>query len=374
MVGHSFHHRSVGRCHRRSSHLLILAIFFFCLYDIRIKGFTITKPTTSSSLNHQHHDATTTMYAIQDRLLDVLRLQWEDGKRSNNEDNQSSPAKDTKQSVPFIIQRIGRGNKQEIEEITKLCIGVFFNEQEGLDSKVNTPWKSLQLAYLGNLQRGDILARNAFNKDQLVDLIVARRIYSVDGSSNNKIEGKGASSVVGDNCQIFNAEQLPSSNGAETRLVVGEIIGYCEMTEKKFGLGGKFEDDAEEKSRPYLGNLSVAKYARSSGVGSALLDECESVVSDEWNAGHTEIVLQVEEDNTSAIQFYKRRGWEFAFADPTCRRFDTSGIFLKESRITKFAMVKRLQRRKGGQNGLSNGGDAAESVLDKLRNSFFVRK
>ena len=107
-----------------------------------------------------------------------------------------------------------------------------------------------------------------------------------------------------------------------------------------------------------------------------LIDECEAIVS-EWDAGHTEIVLQVEEDNTLAIQFYKRRGYEFVFADPTCRRYDTSGFFLKESRITKYAMIKRLdQRMKApGQNGFSNGENATgESILDKLRNSFFVKK
>ena len=255
------------------------------------------------------------------------------------------------------------------------------------DKKTTAPWKAVQLAYLRNYQRGDILSRNAFKKDQLVDLIVARRVYSVDESSNMNAIANKIDSVD----QIFNADQLPAG-GDESKFYAGEIIGYCEMVEKKFGLGCNFEgyepndddndeeddDDEkevkmEEKLRPYLGNLSVVKYARRSGVGSKLIDEGEQVVR-EWDAGHTEIVLQVEEDNPSAVQFYKRRGWEFVFADPTCRRYDTSGFFLKESRVTKYAMIKRLDQQRADQNGLKEANDAGESLMDKLRNSFFVSK
>ena len=376
MVAAIHHHHCcrwlLAAVRRRRSFYLFVLVALAC--TIRVSAFT----------THHHYDTTTAMYAVQDRLLDGLRSKWENGESNrNNDENESSPTiKDTaKQRVPFIIQRLGRGNEKDIKEITKMCVEVFFNEQEGAVNKVTTPWKSLQLAYLGNLQREDIQLRNAFgNKGRFVDLIVARRVYSVEDGVSNNVNGKEADVIIESDCQIFNAEQLSSRGGGESRLVIGEIIGYCEMMEKKFGLGGNFEgndpNDTEEKLRPYLGNLSVAKYARFSGVGSKLLDECEAIVS-EWGAGHTEIVLQVEEDNTSAIQFYKRRGWEFVFADPTCRRYDTSGFFLKESRITKYAMIKRLdQRMKApGQNGFNNGENATgESILDKLRNSFFVKK
>jgi ribosomal protein S18 acetylase RimI-like enzyme len=340
---------------------------------VSISAFTTHHASLLNNNNHQYDILTTTIHlAVQDKILDGLRSKLDDGESRNN-NNQSTSIKETSKRIPFIIQRIGRGNKKEIEEITKLCIEVFFNDQEGV-IKANTPWKALQLAYLRNYQKGDILARNAFKKDQLVDLIVARRVYFMDGS----VSANDNSDSIGSDCQIFNAEQLPTDEG-ESRLIVGEIIGYCEMTEKKFGLGGNFEVNepkiAEERLRPYLGNLSVVKYARFSGVGSKLLDECEAVATG-WNSGHTEIVLQVEEDNTSAIQFYKRRGWEFVFADPSCRRYDTTGFLLKETRVTKYAMIKRLDKRmKAGQNGYNNEKNATgESILDKLRSSFFVKK
>ena len=328
---------------RQRRHFYVLLVLLAVVFNICIEAFT-------------------TKRMLQPKL---------DGESVNDGGNQSS--NDTKQRIPFIVQRLGRGSKHEIEEITQLCVDVFFNDapNNNNDKKRLAPWKAVQLAYLRNYQKGDWQMRNAFKKDQLVDLIVARRVYSVDASSN--INGN-KNTIISSDGQIFNADQL-LSGGGESKLLAGEMIGYCEMTEKKFGLGGNFEnkpnDAEEEKLRPYLGNLSVVKYARQSGVGSKLVDEGEEVVR-EWDAGHTEIVLQVEEDNPSAIQFYKRRGWEFVFADPTCRRYDTSGLFLKESRITKYAMIKRLdQTMKADQNGETSS--TGESMLDKIRNSFFVR-
>ena len=367
---------------RRWLYLFILVTTAAC-----ISAFT-SKHAPGRIHHHYRHGTTTSVQlALQDTILDSLQSKSVDGK-SDKDVDQASSMNDTKQRVPFMIQRLGRGNNKEIEEITQLCVDVFFNEQKDEVTNNNVaPWKALQLAYLRNYQRGDILSRNAFKKDQLVDLIVARRVYSVDASSPMNAN---TNEILDSDNQIFNADYLPSG-GVASQLVAGEIIGYCEMMEKKFGLGGKFEgqqpnndnmrdnddqedkDDEEKKLRPYLGNLSVVKYARRSGVGSRLMDEGEQIVR-EWDAGHTEIVLQVEEDNPSAIQFYKRRGWEFVFADPTCRRYDTSGFFLKESRITKYAMIKRLDEQKANQNvGSREASSSGESLIDKLRNSFFVK-
>jgi len=378
VTNHFYYHWMTVLPQRRRSLYLLLLVTIAC-NTLCISGFT-TKHALVRNIP-------TSLQSIQDTLLDSLQTKLDS---ESSDVDQSTSTYGSKQRIPFIIQRLGRGTKKEIEEITQLCVDVFFNAQEDVpnnnDKKSTAPWKAVQLAYLRNYQRGDILSRNAFKKDQLVDLIVARRVYSVDESSNMNVIANKIDSAD----QIFNADQLPAG-GDESTLVCGEIIGYCEMVEKKFGLGGNFEGDEpndddnekdddekevkmEEKLRPYLGNLSVVKYARRSGVGSKLMDEGEQVVR-EWDAGHTEIVLQVEEDNPSAVQFYKRRGWEFVFADPTCRRYDTSGFFLKESRVTKFAMIKRLDQQKADQNGLNEANDdAGESLMDKLRNSFFVSK
>ena len=164
--------------------------------------------------------------------------------------------------------------------------------------------------------------------------------------------------------------------------VTDEIIGYVEVMEKQFGLGGNFNNEkpkpiinnrkkkkkkqSGEKPRPYLGNLSVVDYARKSGIGSKLVETCEKVVLG-WNRGHKEIVLQVEDDNKSAIQFYKRRGYEFVYADPTCRRFDTSGFILKETRVTKYAMLKRLPVADRSKD------EEANDIGQKIKGFFFAQ-
>jgi ribosomal protein S18 acetylase RimI-like enzyme len=344
--------------------------------------------------------------------------------RDSRRDQESTSSE--QQRIPFIIENIGRGEKNEIQEIVNLCIDVFFNAQEqsdinlqevfdtkSLDATSKTrkmtqqksipPWKSMQLAYLRNFQTGEILARNTFNKEQYVNLIVARRVYAAPHSGTNKKNIRGLNKLRrvylidddDDNAyQIFNADLLNTSsmkkNGDGSsatgyNMVAGEIIGYCEVSEKNFGLGGNYESmtqkrrntstaatPGENKLRPYLSNLSVVDYARRSGVGSKLLDAAEAAVRN-WNAGHTEIVLQVEEDNTNAIQFYKRRGWEFVFADPTCRRYDTSGFFLRECRITKYAMIKRLDTITPDAINDSDERNSATSFIEKFMNSFFSK-
>jgi ribosomal protein S18 acetylase RimI-like enzyme len=268
--------------------------------------------------------------------------------------------------IPYVIQKIGRGNKREIDEITRLCIDVFFNEQTENAVKTPqrmTPWKAVQLAYLRNSQAGDILTRNAFRKNQLVDIIVARRVYRVMANE----EMKNAKFIQQSADQIYNKEELSLNDEVQTKLVLGDVIGYCEVIEKNFGLG---DNISSGKPLPYLANLSVSKFARQSGVGSKLLEVSEEVVRD-WNVGHTRMVLQVEEDNTDAIQFYKKRGWEFVYADPTCRRFDTSGFFLKESRITKYAMVKQLETNKFDEDKPGQGKQSG-THFQKLKDLWFV--
>ena len=384
--------------------------------------------------------------ALQEKILENFQISWGNNaeiskKRYSKKNNvhgrdsrrdqestssvQQEQHHQQQQRIPFIIENIGRGEKNEIEEIVNLCIDVFFNQQEQNDVKLQEvfdasswdatsktskmtqqksipPWKAMQLAYLRNFQTGEILARNAFNKEQFVNLIVARRVYAAPPSGTNKIKIRGMKkhrrvNLIDDEddaYQIFNADLLNSSsttkNGdgssATGHMVAGEIIGYCEVSEKNFGLGGNYESmkqkrrntssttttPGENKLRPYLSNLSVVDYARRSGVGSKLLDAGEAAVRN-WNAGHTEIVLQVEEDNTNAIQFYKRRGWEFVFADPTCRRYDTSGFFLRECRITKYAMIKRLDAITPDATNDSDESDSTTSFIEKFMSSFFSK-
>ena len=370
--------------------ILFVAIILCSLADIYcVYAWSVPSLSTRTS--------STSLFAVQDKISGLglgLGLQWDSTPIEKSEtsgsniNGRNTNGKEEQQRVPFIIQKIGRGNKSEIEEITNVCIDVFFNDQK---DKKKTPWKALQLAYLGNMQRSDILARNTFKRDMNCDLIIARRVYPAETSQLVDLiddDKKETNNIIGDTSQIYNLDQLlktTQSSGGREVYIAGEVIGYCEVTEKNFGLGGKFSNtkamkspsnkkkkkSVSEKPRPYLGNLSVVDYARNSGVGSKLVDTCEEVVQS-WNGKHTEIVLQVEEDNKAAIQFYKRRGYEFVFADPTCRRYDTSGFILKETRITKYAMRKQLDTDERNESQSNSDGKSGD-ISKKIRNFFFVQ-
>lgn len=70
--------------------------------------------------------------------LNRLRINF-----SNNTKSEQSAEKDSSlppdERIPFVIQKIGRGDTENIEEITRLCIDVFFNDQDGVtDPKLKT--------------------------------------------------------------------------------------------------------------------------------------------------------------------------------------------------------------------------------------------
>ena len=132
----------------------------------------------------------------------------------------------------------------------------------------------------------------------------------------------------------------------------GKILGFVDITEKNFGFGEELEmelsGDSTVTKRPVLTNLAVVAKARKSGVGSKLVEACEKAVL-AWcppmaSKKHSEIVLQVEETNSNAQRFYEKRGYKVLFADPSCRRLDSSGILLRKVRTTKICFRKELKK------------------------------
>ena len=53
-------------------------------------------------------------------------------------------------------------------------------------------------------------------------------------------------------------------------------------------------------------------------------------------------MLEVEEDNSNALQFYQNRDYKILYEDPTSRRYDTSGLFLQQKRCKRIVMHKQL--------------------------------
>jgi len=192
--------------------------------------------------------------------------------------------------------------------------------------------------------------------------------------------------------KIYNKEYLPRSNNSQRiedeSYVAGEILGFCEVSARPIGLAApdildKESTDVDDNTpvadvtiksksststplRPLLTNLAVQKYARKSGIGSQLLSKCEAVVSAQWNPNYKELVLQVEEDNPNAISFYQKRGYQTLYADKSARRFDTSGLLLRQVRSTKVCMRKSLNQNMGQAKLNGAASSWGESVTDFL--------
>jgi len=198
-----------------------------------------------------------------------------------------------------------------------------------------------------------------FGYGKTYDFFVARKIVQVSTSSTNVSDGE-----LVDPSNVYNAHALENAK-VGTSFVRGEIIGFVDVTKKAFGLAPGFDSDdrpltdflfngentapigqksqSDTPLRPVLTNLCVKEEARQSGVGSMLVEACENAVVNLWETPHDEMILEVEEDNVAAQRFYEKRGYRPLFADPTCRRYDTSGLFLEQVRTTKISYRKDLR-------------------------------
>ena len=209
------------------------------------------------------------------------------------------------------------------------------------------PWTLVQLKYLSTIQAADLRRRKRNTRDDAppVEMFVARRVIPMKSP-----EVALTTPLILDLERIQNLE-LDRSTVRSSRTVDyvrGEIVGFCEVSERPYGLGDvpgatrgkrKSPNGRPNPWRPFLTNLSVINDARNSGIGSQLMEACETAVED-W--GGEEVILEVEADNERALAFYQKRGYDTVFSDPTGRRFTTAGFFLSKERCIKVCMRKPL--------------------------------
>ena len=231
-----------------------------------------------------------------------------------------------------------------------------------LNFLIYRPWKKLQLGYLRGIQAGDLRMRKVFSGSRTkTEMFVARRVIPMDSP-----EVAQTTPLIIDFAMIQNLKI-----DKNTDYVRGEILGFCEVAERGYGLGDNDEPrgkTAIKKSqkprtvRPILTNLSVKTEARKSGVGGKLMEACEKAVAD-W--GGDEMILEVESDNERALEFYKKRGYGEVFTDPACRRFNTNGFFLTKERCAKICMRKVFE-----DSSQQNPANSAVNDLSKMFQSF----
>jgi ribosomal protein S18 acetylase RimI-like enzyme len=259
----------------------------------------------------------------------------------------------SQEKVPFIIESILQPHDFVFREISEMCIDSFFNNGKA------SPWKMLQLQSLRTLQQGDLRRRRAQYPDTNI-MLLARRVVPMPGTDDPFLLRSSypalSQPLILDTSTIFNR---PSAS--EVEYVRDQVVGFVEVTLRPYGLGSSgsgvsnvwplgsssinsptsFDGD---EVRPMVTNLAVAKTARRSGVASALMNELERCVVQQWcsDSGSAEVVLEVEHDNVAAQQFYRKRGYQVLFEDPTSRQYDVSGLWLQQKRCTRWIMRKTL--------------------------------
>jgi ribosomal protein S18 acetylase RimI-like enzyme len=281
---------------------------------------------------------------------------------STNEDSREQRVQFSNKQVdkiPFIVERVPiRPPLKLYKEIAQMCINAFFNTDNSktytaamLDVDHTPFYKEWQLHYLRTLQAGDLERRR--RREPLKNtMFIARRVVPLSSFSSDVIRQP----LLKQNPLVLDTNRIQNRpfNDNDEEYVYGELIGFVEVTLRSYALG---EEGRKSVERPVLTNLSVSRSARQSGVGSALMDACERVAAREYCGqrgdasymlGSTtivpEIVLEVEEDNVNAIQFYRKRGYVDVFTDPTSRRYDTSGLWLQQVRCKRLVMKKDLRR------------------------------
>jgi len=257
-----------------------------------------------------------------------------------------------------------------------MCIEAFFNDDDTAKSagekqrrrrannknaKITMPWKAAQLGYLRTLQIADLKARNR-RDDNTNMMFVARRVVPLEDVADEATKRAIANEqpLLLDLDGVYNLP--PNADVRNQDYAKGEVMGFVEVTKREYALPYELDEQSrsnnnnqhfmlatnpfqsmqptKDRKRPILTNLSVCAEARKSGVGSKLVEWCERTVMKEWST--YEIVLEVEDDNENAKRFYRKRGYEWLYDDPTSRRYDLSGLWLREVRCKRNVMRKLL--------------------------------
>jgi len=222
-----------------------------------------------------------------------------------NEHSFPPPAKDQNSNgkvATFIIEHFDWQNTDDFNEVSNLCINVFFQEKAELERNspmknsyshvardaVNDFFLSFSLQHLKDLQQKDLSTRKQnLSKDEKNEMLIARQVFPC--STNGCIKArKGKDFVLSNETKIYNL--VDKNLGKDNKYILGDIVGFVEVTSKAFALGqgADFTDTGKVKQRPVLSNLCVKRDLRGSGVGSSLLEACENAVTT-WKPSYDEV-------------------------------------------------------------------------------------
>jgi ribosomal protein S18 acetylase RimI-like enzyme len=189
----------------------------------------------------------------------------------------------------------------------------------------NSPWKQSQITKLRKSSTADLKGRRQ-RYPETNDMFLAYHVVEAE-------EGSASSFNINDLDRVYN---FPADGKGDADYVRGDLLGFVEITQRSYNLG----PDDETDERPFLTNLAVSNKARQSGIGSQLMEACERHVVDVWNM--KDVALEVDYDNSNALAFYSKRGYQHIFSSSACQRYDASGLFLRKVQCTKEIMLKTL--------------------------------
>ena len=364
-------------------------LFLLLLTVSNTSAFLVQTPSSSSSSSSRHRIASATtatappLYLFFDRTTTTNTREETStlSKNGSSSTRTTTTTNDAPAPIPFLLERIPAGPMPSIfPAIAEMCITAFFNDDptNGSSASPHTTtttttkktrfYKEWQLLYLRKLQTADLERRRRREPDTNM-MWVARRVVPADRcSSSTAAAAASASEPLLLSTQ--NVRHLPKNARQQIDYVRGEVIGFVEVTLRPLGGG---IDGNNSNVRPVLTNLSVRAGLRRSGVGSELLQACETAVVDEWGDDQNEIVLEVEEDNTNAQDFYRKRGYRVLYEDPTSRRYDVSGLWLQQVRCKRLVLQKSPLVRRRTTQQLNDGQSATgKDVFQRLRENFLA--
>lgn len=100
-------------------------------------------------------------------------------------------------------------------------------------------------------------------------------------------------------------EKIESPDSYAEKISKLANIYVAKQDGNNFGIAVFYSNDTTDK-KAYISLIGLKEASRGKGQGSWLLSQCERLAE---NDGMTQVLLEVDSDNTSAIRFYEKNGY-----------------------------------------------------------------
>ena len=141
-----------------------------------------------------------------------------------------------------------------------------------------------------------------------------------------KVQGKEAvARLLNEFCELFPHifEKIESLDAYADKINNFANVYAARNENGNFGIAVFYANDINEK-KAYISLIGIKKEMQGSGQGGWLLSCCEAVAAEN---GMTQVLLEVDSDNSTAIRFYEKHGYVFV------SHTDRSSMYMKKDLI-----------------------------------------